>query len=117
MTDLESLRGLEKRLAEASGPSLDLDKEIFLTVDDGFGARVTGHTYTASLDAAVALEERVLPGWRIFFTYTPGKVCQLRLIDTTGPEPDDGEDWPHVKGMSTHPALALCLAIVRALIK
>lgn len=119
-----SLRDLEKRLVEATGPSKIIDGEI----DDYFSEwrnlggwwrehKVTGrresYTYvetpphTASLDAAVALVERL-----------GGNPSLEKNIPSIEPRWDawvQNETGNHYGGAPT-PALALCLALVRALI-
>jgi hypothetical protein len=125
MTDLTTLRALEKRLMEASGGSYEIDAavaDVFPWLEDSY-KEANGLTVVRSirpvsqtLDAAVALVERVLPGWRIVMFWTLGDVCQIRLVDVTGPEPEDPNDWPQFKASRMSPALALLLAAVRALI-
>lgn len=64
------LQALLRRVEEASGPDRELDAELAFRFKSGF---VRGRSddaayappYTASLDAALALTERVLPGWTI----------------------------------------------------
>lgn len=61
----------------------------------------------ASLDAAVALVERVLPGCTIDLTI--GALSDAQVIDADAATHGNAEDAPA-------PAIALCLACVRALI-
>lgn len=65
--------------------------------------------YTASLDAALALVERKLPGWtwRLDSPDTPSEPAFARL---SGPERRSGVGWAKT------PALALLAALLRALI-
>ena len=82
------------------------------------GKRVPLPNYTTSLDAALALAERVLPGW----WWTTGR-CGLTCHASVGPdskfigEPDlskfDSGFHADVPNPST-PAIALCIAILRA---
>lgn len=71
MTDFA---GLLARVREAKGPDRQIDADVFEYVDPDFpslpatfgtGAYtiVTAPLYTASIDAALALVERMLPGW------------------------------------------------------
>lgn len=147
MTNLNALRDLEKRLAEAKGPDREIDRAIahaferpwpgykHTAADDNLRAPggawicqdgstttlICANEYTTSLDAAIALVERVLPGW----FWTCGK-CKLNAHATVGPDRDGpaahlladpkfdaGFDADMDHGV---PALALCLAVTRALI-
>ena len=117
MTDLTSL--IEK-LEKAEGPDRFLDAricwalglepwagtdEIHLT-HFGIGSRIDKRTpaYTSSIDAAVSLAERVLPGcrWELTTTgYKPGAslVTDVGIVGAYG----------------STPAIALVLATLRAL--
>ena len=140
MTNLNALRELEKRLAEAKGPDRkidaaitaalcpceppdcipDLHARIVAKVLDG-GEDSEIERFTASLDAAVALVERVLPGTEV--TLRMGtKNSEGHLLDATArlALPFQGSfglmflcQPEQAHGV---PALALCLACVRALI-
>lgn len=70
--------------------------------------------WTASIDAAVALVERVLPGWTLYASITDGTADDLYLL---GPNFRDGQpeqnSSPPVGGKPV--ALALTLAALRAL--
>jgi len=69
---------------------------------------------TASLDAAIALVKRVLPGWTLYASITDGTADDLYLL---GPNFRDGQpeqnSSPPVGGKPV--ALALTLATLRAL--
>lgn len=113
------LKDLERRLAEAKGPSTDLDKKIFVTIDVGFDARVTGHAFTASLDAAVSMVGRVLWGRGLLIgkgrcrPNEPLWGVQILASD----ENEDQREMPVIaEAEHDTAALALCLACVRALI-
>ena len=64
--------------------------------------------YTASLDAALALVERVLPGWG-FYIRRNAYGCEAALVSSGL----CGVTQPRIEAPT--PALALCLALVRAL--
>lgn len=118
----EQLKDLERRLAEATGPSRELDALIALAIDDagnGFlpapnapgcvidrAGRVSGPIpishYTSSTDSAVSLASRVLPGWSIDLSIVPDGICSASMYG---------------KSDAPAPALALCTAIVRALMQ
>lgn len=133
MTDL---RELEKRLEEATECNQELDAALWSLWDkrplegpaDGLriykrdpedcGAFDLPPNYTASLDAAVALVERLLPGWEWERKCETNRGKFVRLI---GPEFHKYEFMgPHNKHCTawifgeTTP-LALCLALIRAL--
>lgn len=90
MSKLETLRSLQERIREATGPDRELDAAIFRALDlqlpeqflnlgialkwqadgsalmpvGGMQVRYEPPAFTASLDACVALMRDVLPGWR-----------------------------------------------------
>jgi hypothetical protein len=125
------LTGLLKRVEGAEGPDRELDRRLWKITGQGTIRLVTGlgmngrtpgrqtafgpdglvstvPRYTASLDQALALCERVLPGW-----------CRS-VVDLT-PELCEGYVWErfstgNIQGKAKTPALALLAAILRALI-
>jgi|GEM_PF-3048651 len=148
MADLATLRDLRDRLANATGASDELDERIALAFyPDCFAdaektpagwrhARFGGiriDPATASIDAAVALCTRVLPGWM-------WRIAQCSVSDDASVEPDFnhpiyGAELQRVFGDDAmrgffdvypgcdidqrppgQPALALCRAIVGGLI-
>jgi len=118
-----TLDELEKKLAEATGPSATLNYRVWTTLVApnpststairseqclycGTGAVLPPPPYTSSLDAAVALCEAVLPGadWNV------GRDKIAYLITPKHPKSIISEDTS-----AATPALAICLAIIRAL--
>lgn len=115
----EALADLLRRVEEARGPDRDLDAEIEVIFDDPqrgrklypdkFGdVRVdedgpwfASDEYTKSIDAAIALAERVLPG------------CSIRMGT------DEGPCWACVNGLEEQygEAPTLPLAIISAILK
>lgn len=84
---------------------------------DGVGARgiIGDHMVpyvTASLDAAVALVERIFPEreWALSVDKENGKACADVADDVWD------ESFENIRAFSKAPPLALCLALVRALI-
>jgi len=83
MTNLESLRSLQKRIREVTGPDRDLDGAIAKALDASFSAPpylTDAPEFTLDPDGlgpCVALMREVLPGW-------------TRAVDATSPE--DGID-------------------------
>lgn len=146
MTVSTALKELEKRLSEASGPDREIDFRIAALTDEQMAAdlRVAdGLTYssngefvltfkspagklgrgfygnhmvpqfTHSLDAAVSLCARVLPDF--------SRACAVYFLDgkrthvwTIRGQDTDG---PGFAGIRDNDALALCLAVVRALME
>jgi hypothetical protein len=111
-----TLQDLEKRLSEATGA----DRWWTTAEADDWTLAVFGPkaTFTdwgmliaafTSLDAAIALCERVLPDWHLCVQGV-NKAWSARLNPTAYGKVGDG--------FANHafPALALCLAVVRALI-
>lgn len=113
---------LIEKLEKATGPDRELDADIAITlkliaerewwsVNYLSGDMIPA--YTASIDAAVQLCERVLPGWVIDF------ISQDFM---SVPEGYRGIGWTveiinqvRVQGQSSKPSIALCIAILRAL--
>jgi hypothetical protein len=129
MTDLSSLI---ERLEKATGPSRDLDVEIMNALDPRssdekrlFGGKLYQASWgavgqlcdhiryfveapfpTSSIDAAVSLAERVSPNWQI----------NLSIFHDTLAEASFGNrEAPHARSKAPKPALAICLATLRAL--
>lgn len=115
----ETLRELQERLAKASGPDRELD---FLIANALYqiGGEAWGYAacdvhpengpevirLTASLDAAMALVERVLPEWCCSAIKTPGG-CEGYIWRV-------GQIGAH-EGTAPTPALALLSAMLSAL--
>lgn len=130
MTSLDTLRDLQRRVAAASGPDREIDAGVWC-FERGYvlrawntntvfwskvadGMQFNGNDmmrivprYTASLDAAVALLNRVLPGW----WWALG-------VSMSGFSTKVGETIFHDKseGDGCLPPLALCSALLSALI-
>ncbi len=107
------------RLSKLDAPDREVDREIHAYFGLPFSEVLCDkpflyNAYTASVDAAIALAERVLPGW--YWGITQG---------------DDGEDavefqgnvWPSIQpypaeleqyGYHKFPAIALLIALLRA---
>lgn len=81
MTKLDKLRDIAKRLKEAAGPDRELDLKLcmyghsilhqgeadaylMLPVGSKHSPRLYPKHFTLSIDAALVLVERTLPGWR-----------------------------------------------------
>ncbi len=90
------------RLSKLDGPDREVDAEVHAATNPPLrvGLRF-GHipAYTASVDAALALAERVLPGWH-------WQVDKCGAVLRSG----------HALFSTDHsvPAIALCIAILRA---
>lgn len=113
---------LVERLEAAEVGSRELDAAVCMETTHPYGFdhdyEINAFPVTTSLDAALSLAERVLPGW----WWTAGK-CGLTCHASVGPdrafiaEPDlskyDAGFHADIPNPST-PALALCAAILRA---
>lgn len=135
------MEDLIKRLEAAEAGDQDLSLEVNIALEGGepvgktanyvmepywairrpnpayVGGFENGPNYpvTTSLDAALALAERVLPGWLWDVTTITTAVGGLRkpLASVVRPDQPEGEEiktW----GYASAPALALCIAILRA---
>ncbi len=139
MADLAQLRDLASRLADATGPDRELDARILACITkpqdaEGFldhvrrefSAKTMVDAYTSSIDAAVALCSRL----GFVSAYDPIFFCDPPRVEYDGYlfRPDyeagsgrpswSGAEWLHGSDSvrAPTPALALCLAIVRAMI-
>ena len=127
--------GLIERLEAAGEGSRELDAEIARLSggqaiarfgdwdcrEDGTGIWRPLPRYSSSLDAALALAERVLPGDPDFEPTGPSVGWKINLYRGMVPAPLGG--WiaslrrhasDGVEGSSSSPALALCIAILKA---
>jgi len=99
---------LIKRLEEAEEGEPLLDREIWVALEfDRNRSPVDAPEYTTSLDAALALAERVLPGlymWKVEFDDEPTSTPAWAKIYAKR----DGQ------GSAATAALALCIAILKA---
>ena len=67
--NLESLRSLQKRIREATGPDRNLDWDIREAFNPGRMGQVPRYTPDPDgLGPCVALMREVLPGWSLFLT-------------------------------------------------
>ncbi|WP_019997223.1 hypothetical protein [Aureimonas ureilytica] len=73
-----TLRTLLDRVEQGEGADVVLDLDIYLFFSDQAGAGWRGDIrYTSSIDAAVDLVEKVLPGWRVAYEpryYEPDRI-------------------------------------------
>jgi hypothetical protein len=116
-TDLTTLQSLRDRVANATAAtsawelsSAVLSATISVDAPDADDFYGSGSNCVTSIDAALALVERLLPGWRVELeTLGKGRVqsfCTLRHVDVCGT----------VFGAAPTPALATILAMLDALI-
>lgn len=98
----------------ANDPYYPLGSHGLYSVGRG-GPGLTSECYTNSLDAALALAERVLPGCLIsvgtnIFGHAPIGVAEVFTQQGGSDATHDG----HGERLGNTPALALCVAILRA---
>lgn len=125
------LVALRNRIASLSGPDREVDGDLFFRLDPEFpsfamhmsgmsdpaifatGAytHVTAPAYTASIDAAVALVERLLPGWG-WQVGRNGAAFVYRYVDDLKEALDDDVTF---RGKGATPALSLLLALLDAI--
>lgn len=108
-------REIDARLAEAFGGFADViralneDGSTFdAMVDYGEDSFDECPRYTSSLDAALSLVERVMPGWGYFLRHDADSGYVAALV-----YPDAFRVTPGATKAASMP-LALCLALVRA---
>ena len=118
-----TLRDLLERVERSTGPDRELDAHIAIKAAGMTPTAVYGHellgnlhtapsrfpAYTSSVDAALALIGRVLPGAEGFVEFGKRPVAVL-FIDG-----DDGQT--STVGRAPTPALALCAALLAAMIE
>ena len=110
-TRAKELAGLIERLEKATGPDGAIDDLLYWTLKQhpakGPFARIPA--YTDSIDAALGLVERVLPGWMWYV----GSVGENDMPQATITEPV--EDCRDFVGHAPTAPLAILLALLRAL--
>ena len=103
------MTSLLTRLQEATGPSFALDCGIAHAILGEAVARDTYPPYTASIDAALTL---VPDEWASWWALGRGLVsayyAHLRRY------PDSGAEYQTIEGNGATPALALCIAAIKA---
>lgn len=77
-------------------------------------AKEPNYPVTESLDAALALAERVLPGWLWDVTTITTAIGGIRKPLAVVMDPDGDNDDIRTYGSAATPALALCIAILKA---
>lgn len=103
MPDLPSLLA---RIESATGPDREIDAYLADWLDQQYiGADAP--CYTASIDAGIALCERVLPGWS--WAVDSGYAANHQKSHAEAWTGDD-----EGSGDAATPALALCAAIIKA---
>lgn len=109
---------LIERLEAAEVGSRELDAAIWYALIETCGGKpdkdMIGRwpDYTTSLDAALALAERVLPGWHWELDNVGGSPYAANLTNPVGRFLICGDT--EVYSTAPTPALALCIAILKA---
>lgn len=127
------LNALLERVRAASGPDRNLDLAIHMALEPanyapGWAWDDLGRPphLTASLDATVALVERVLPGWQFALAgpwkwaeHTPRAGQPIWYAEVARDSEDDGLGYKEMNDLSYRgatPALALISALLSALL-
>lgn len=113
----KALSDLLQRVEEGTGPDRALDIDIWeaVTGREWIDNACSPNSeeigdYTASLDACVALVERVLPGWHVELKkFSDGWYAALARKST-----DSGYDF--YRGTQKPAAIALLIALIRTLL-
>lgn len=107
---MNALSELKRRVDEATGPDRELDVDLTIFFGPGTSTLLElVFPLTASIDAAVALIERVLPGWGYMIAAGVG-VADAFL---------SASDWPtgpEFSGTSTAQSARVPLALLSALL-
>lgn len=112
---VQNLRDLQARVRAAEGPDREIDVALEVTLDTkqiGWEKWSIAQLYTSSLDAAVALVERMLPGW--FWRMWGGRGKPGAHLNRVNLELCERHDEAHGDGVT--PCLALIDATLSALI-
>lgn len=127
------MQSLIDRLSKLDAPDREVDAEIYIRFnipaeragridysngmvgwwpkDGPYVSAITVPAYTASVDAAIALAERVLPGWTWYLgNGANGSGNNSSVAGIYPPKSPEGT----FKGDHPMPATALCIAILRA---
>lgn len=127
-TPSNTIEELVGRVEAATGPDRELDLLIAQTLvpdvvvlrrndDDTGNEPHTYWEYTGSVDAALALAERVLPGWHwtvaSLHTELGSAWADVASADWIDNKP--GHDAEHAEAGAATPALAIILATLRSL--
>lgn len=115
----EALKALAERVEGATGPSSDLDHDIHAWMvaavgtpmerDSYWGPLSRRPPYSSSIDGALGLVERVLPGWsKDIYIADNGSAVKL-----ASPLPRSVEHWGTSR---TTAPLAILAALLRALL-
>lgn len=106
---MSDLVDLLERVRSATGPDRELDEA--LRVQLGYPPKPWN--YTASIDAALALTERVLPGW-VWLKKSPKVISLYRPLTD---EEDAAKAWAkHYDGTGATAPIAILAATLSALI-
>lgn len=109
-----SLERIIKMVESSSGPDRNLDYIIHSWALNGEGQGAYGDhpAYSASVDCALALAERVLPGWQVSISSVDGVgQCMIHRRGVPHNEQPFGESGVYSRPLP----LALLLATLRAL--
>lgn len=105
------LSALIARLEAAEVGGRELDRGIWFSLEfNSHGEPSHAPKYSTSLDAVLALAERVLPGC------SPGMSQNVHSRDWFAwiGYAEDGEAKLHAQTFGTTPAIALCIAVLKA---
>jgi hypothetical protein len=106
-TEPSVLSDLLARVEGAKGPNFALEEDIDRVV--GHSGLVIPPAYTASVDAALALVERVLPGWEFALQVErPADGPAIWRVEM-------GDPLRHWTSEAATPALALLASMLRAI--
>jgi hypothetical protein len=105
---VSAFRELERKLSEATGPSRELDQEFSDLLPGASCVNSGADYYTRSLDAAVSFAEAMLPDcqWTLKKQHGLSTAAVFKFVQYHG----------EALNLKSCPAIALCLATIRALI-
>lgn len=107
MTTLEPMVDIAIRLRELRRPDRAMDWEIHHSYGSGLGAYGQHPQYTLSVDAALTLCEPRL-SWHVWSTMEGGYAADVYL------KLKDSSPYEHPPALAKFPAIALCIAAIKA---
>lgn len=109
-----TLDSIIERLEKATGPNYELEREIQEALEPDRKIHVP-RPYTASVDAAIALAGKVLPGWNFTLSSRQAYVHRPCADVASDAWIEDNNNSEYAEASGGTLPIALCLVILTAL--